>query len=101
MSAVQPLPSLLALTFCLFAQQGLHSAQVTVLRRIDKPLSNLAIAGISRLRLWISSICTVVGSPFSAAYIKAVRPLASRACTVRPFGEQNPRQWAYRLCSPP
>src|SRR5262249_4011590 len=33
----------------------------------------------------VSSACTVVGSPFSAAYMRAVRPFASRACTSAPL----------------
>src|SRR5215470_7553126 len=38
--------------------------------------------------LWASKVCTVVVSPFSAAYIKAVRPFASRACTSAPLASR-------------
>src|SRR5215470_5686049 len=38
--------------------------------------------------LWASKVCTVVVSPFSAAYIKAVRPFASRACTSVPLASR-------------
>src|SRR5215831_7852059 len=87
MRAVQPLFSLLAFTWALWASK--------VCTVVISPLSAAYIKAVQPCQSraftsapLVSRACTVVGSPFSAAYIKAVRPLASRACTSTPLASR-------------
>src|SRR5215831_7839705 len=87
MRAVQPLFSLLAFTWALWASK--------VCTVVISPLSAAYIKAVQPCQSraftsapLVSNACTAVGSPFSAAYIKAVRPLASRACTSAPLASR-------------